>query len=379
MTPFTGGRTLMFASAGVGVVCTALTGVGHHFHPALAASSWLVAFVYWAGLAMASLFWVALFDAAAAKWFTVLRRQLEHHASALVVCAAAFIGVALGLEHLYVWADEHVIETLPEAARRLLQHRRPYLNAPGFIMRGAIVLALFVGVWLLLDRASRRRETTRGLSAGALFSLALGLAVAAVDWLMSLEPEWFSASFCVYGVAGSLASAAAMLLLVVIVPVDPTLPAAKASNEHVAHLAAVLFVCTCLWGWVAGTQWLVTSRANLPAEVSWLQARTSPTWFPVTALLGVGRFALPFIALLSRAARRNRNLLTALSVWVLAMQFVDVFWVVKPALRLRSAALTLPAATFGWSDLTAWLGLGGLCMAYVLFRMRGPSAAATRG
>ncbi len=398
----------MLASAAIGVIGTGLTAVGFAFDPVLAASAWLVAFTYWTGLAMASLLIVAIFNTAAAKWITLLRRQLEHHASALAVCAAAFIVVASTLKHLYVWADDTVVSALPEHARHLLEHKRIWLNAPGFIARGAIVLVVFLGVWFLLDRTSRLQEAkpatdtalrsqARGISAGALFFLALAMSAGAVDWLMSLEPEWFSATFGVYWFAGSFVSAFALLLLAAIVPTDPNLPAAKVSNQHVVNLAALIFAFTCFWAYIAYSQYMIMWHANLPEEVSWLHARglfslarfhrgvapplsaaewapAGAAWFPVTLLLIVGRFALPFLALMSWSVKRNRKLLTALAVWVLTMQYVDLFWVVKPALRLRSPALALPEATFGWTDMTAFAGLGGLCCAFVLFRMRGRHA-----
>lgn len=407
MNPFTGGRKLMLASAATGVLGLALTALGFTLNATLAASSWLLAFTYWSGLAMASLLLVVILNTAAAKWHTVLRRQIEHHASALIPCAAAFIPIALLARHLFVWADDEAVQRLPAHARALIHHKHPYLNLPGLLARGAIVFAVFIGVWLLLDRASRRQETrppderlrsqTRGVSAASLTFLALGMTVGAIDWLMSLEPEWFSAIFGVYWFAGSFVSAIALLLLAAIVPTDANLAAARASNQHVANLAALLFAFSCFWAYIGFSQYLIIWQANLPEEVSWLFARglfslahfhrgidppvgaaewspAGAAWFPVTAMLILGRFVLPFLALLSYAVKRNRQLLTALSVWTLTMQFVDLFWVIKPSLRLRSAELAMPEATFTFTDVTAWVGLGGLCLAFVLFRMRGRHA-----
>jgi hypothetical protein len=393
--PFTGGRPLMLASAGVGAAGIGLTAAGFTQHPVLAASSWLLAFTYWTGLAMASLLLVAIFNVAGARWITLLRRQLEHHAGALWVCAAAFAGVAATVKQLYVWASPSLV--LPRG-------RRLWLNESGFVMRGALVFVVFIAVWLLLDRSSRLQETrapdevlkgqARSVSAGALFFLALAMTAGAVDWLMSLEPAWFSAAFGVYWFAGSFVSAIALLLLTAIVPTDPNLPAAKASDPHLAGLATLLFAASCFWAFLAYSQYLVIWQANLPEEVSWLFARglfslarfhhgapatltsiqwspSGTAWFPVTVLLILGRFVLPSAALLSYAVKRHRTFLTALCVWILTMQFVDLFWIIKPSLRLHSDELALPEATFSWTDLAAWGGLGGACLGFVLFRMRG--------
>jgi hypothetical protein len=404
IAPFTGGRRFMLGSAAVGVAGVLLTAVGIAIDPAKGWSSWLLAFTYWAGLSMASLIMVATFRAAAAKWTTVLRRQMEQHASAIVVCAVAFIPLCFGLRHLYIWANAEHVAVLPEHTRALLEHKRPWLNTPGFIVRGFVYLAIFCGGWYLLDRVSRAqdgrppdlalRSRARGIAAGSLPFLAYAMTFSGVDWLMSLEPTWYSTIFGAYWFAGAFVSAFALLLVVTVLPVDSSLPSSKATVEHTANLGSLMFAFSCFWAYIGFSQYMIIWHGNVPEETTWLFARglfnlarfhrgiDPPTtaaefnpigsaWFPVAVLLMIGRFGVPFVVLMSYRVKHGRNLLTSLALWILAMQLVDLFWVIKPALRLFSPDLALPASALAWTDLTAWLGLGGLCCAYVVWRMRG--------
>jgi hypothetical protein len=392
--PFTGGRRFMLGSAAVGAACLLLTVLGVVFNPTVGMSSCLLAFTYWTGLAMASLIMVATFRASAAQWTTVLRRQMEQHASAIVPCTIAFIPIALGLRHLYVWVDHPA-------------RRTDWLNAGGFVLRSFIYLAIFVGAWFLIDRVSRLqdgrepdlvlRSRARGLGAGALPFLSYAMTFSGIDWLMTLEPTWFSTIFGAYWFSGAFVAAFALLLLVVLLPTDANLPGAKASVEHTANLGALLFAFSCFWGYIGYSQYMIIWHGNVPDETSWLFARglfnlarfhrgiDPPTtasqfapwgyaWFPLSALLMVGRFGVPFLFLLSFRLKRHRIFMTVMAVWTLAMQAADLFWIIKPSLRLFSPDLALPEATVAWTDFTAWVGLGGLCAAFVVWRMRGVNA-----
>jgi hypothetical protein len=397
----------MMGAAAVGAGGLVLTFIGIAINPEKAWSSYLLAFCYWTGLAMTSLMMVAIFNTAAAKWITVLRRQLENHASALLVCAVAFIPLLFGMKHLYLWANEEKVKTLAEHTQHLLHHKQPYLNTQAFAIRAAIYFAIFIGTWFFISRNSRKQETmppdlalrsrTRGLSAGMLPFLALSITFGAFDWLMSMEPEWFSAIFGAYYFAGAFVSSFALLMLTTIVPTDPNLHGAKTSTQHVANLGALMFAFSCFWAYMGFSQYIIIWHANIPEETSWLfnrglgnlarfhrgidpptsHSQWSPVgaaWFPVTALLIIGRFALPFLTLLSHNLKRNRRFLTAMAVWILTMEFVDLFWVIKPALRLLNPDLAMPESGFAWTDVTAWLGLGGICVAFVIWRMRGANA-----
>ena len=107
----------------------------------------------------------------------------------------------------------------------------------------------------------------------------------------------------------------------------------------------------------------------IPAEIF---GPTGAKWFPVTIFLIVGHFPLPFLGLLSYYVKRSRKFLTIIAAWILLMEFVDLFWVIMPSLRLHSDSMALPS--LAWTDLTAWAGIGGVTVAFVVWRMRGKNA-----
>ena len=139
LEPFKGGGKLMLGAGAIGVIGLALTFVGIAMNPERAYASYLLGFVYWVGIALASLFMVAIFNTAAAQWMTVIRRQMEQHASGLVILAVLFVPIVFGMKHLYVWADEDVLHKMseprpahpapeaPVAERERLHHSRRHL------------------------------------------------------------------------------------------------------------------------------------------------------------------------------------------------------------------------------------------------------------
>jgi hypothetical protein len=91
----------------------------------------------------------------------------------------------------------------------------------------------------------------------------------------------------------------------------------------------------------------------------------------VFALLAIGRFAVPFLILLSRQIKMRPGALAAVAAWLFFMQWVDVYWLVMPRLRPESV---LPS----WTDLTATIGVGGVLVAWAASRMRGRAAVPAR-
>ncbi len=155
--------------------------------------------------------------------------------------------------------------------------------------------------------------------------------------------------------SGAVVSGLALLMLMTLVPTDETLHASKTSLDQVANLAALMLAASCAWAYAGFALYKGTAPSG--------------AWLPVAVLLGMGRFAMPVLALGALSVRQNRQFLTSLSVWVLALELVDLIWMIKPALRLEP-----PDASLAWTDLTAWLGAGGVCVAFVIWRMRGRPA-----
>jgi hypothetical protein len=305
-----------------------LAGDGSRFY-----ASYLVAWLFATSIALGGLFFVLLHHATRAGWSAVLRRLAEHLAATMPLLALLFVPVALGLERLYPWAR-------PEAAADpLLAAKSAWLEPGFFLARAAVVL----GAWSLLAWWFRRRSLAqdstgdpaisrrlKALAAPALIVFALTLTVGAFDWIMSLEPHWYSTIFGVYFFAGSVVAVFATLILLALAA-RPAL-GEVVTAEHFHDLGKLLFAFVVFWAYIAFSQFMLIWYGNLPEETLWYAHRTGPGWEGATVALAAGHFVLPFFFLLSRAVKRRAPTLVAGAVWMLAMHYLDLYWLVMPSL-----------------------------------------------
>jgi hypothetical protein len=171
--------------------------------------------------------------------------------------------------------------------------------------------------------------------------------MAAVDWLMSLEPHWYSTIFGVYVFAGGGLAFLAALMVIALSFRRGGLLADSIHVEHYHDLGRWLFALVVFWAYIAFCQYLLIWYANLPEETMWFRHRLEGNWAWVSAALLFGNFILPFLLLISRAAKRSLPLLGAVSVLLLGMHYVDLHWVVMPTVQRHGFHLHwLDAATF---------------------------------
>ena len=181
--------------------------------------------------------------------------------------------------------------------------------------------------------------------------------MASVDWLMSLDPHWYSTIFGVYVFSGGALAFVAALTLILLALRRAGVLAAAVTVEHYHDLGKWLFALTVFWAYIAFSQYMLIWYANLPEETIWFKHRLEGNWIWVSGTLLVGRFMLPFMALLSRAAKRNLKVLGFMSVWMLAMHYLDLYWMVMPTLHRHGFHLHwLDAATLhgAWAACLRW-------------------------
>jgi hypothetical protein len=368
--PFTGGRRLLARAAAIGGAGAALTAVGAALDARRAAFAWLVAVVYWTGIAVAALVFLMANRAAGARWYTVLRRLLETIPCSLVALAVLFVPVLLGARLLYPWLNPAGLSAVEQ---HLWEHRHAWLNLPAFVARAVAYFAIWIAVAGLLRRWSVRQDASgdpaltaraRRLAAGGLPLVALAITFAAVDWQMSLSAFIASTIFGVYWFAGSLVGALAVLILAMAAAAREEPMRGALNANHVHSMGKYLFAFTAFWAYIALSQYLLIWIANLPEEVPWYLVRGDTGWRPVGIFLVVFHFALPFLILMPRAIKRRVRPLVVMAVWMLVVHYVDVYWVVMPAL---SPGGPRPS----WMDLAAFAGVGGIAVAFVVWRLRG--------
>jgi len=373
--PFQGGRRAIARASLVAAIGLGLTFAGGLADPRRALQSYLVAYVYWAGIALGALIVNMAFQAGKARWYVVVRRVLEGIPLSGPLFLVLFVPIALGMARLFPWVDT---SGLDEELRRLAEHRRPYLNVPFFLARAAVYFGVWILVAHLLFRWSVRQDAERGirltalqrrLAAGALPAVGLVMTFAAFDWQMSLDLRFYSTIFGVYFFAGSFLSAFAVLVLAVHRTRAEGHPGALVNADHWHSLGKWLLAFVAFWGYIAFSQYLLIWIANLPEEVPWYIARSRGGWRPVGIFLVVFQFLVPFFALLSRDLKRSPRALVAVAGYLLVVHYVDVYWVMMPALRGDAGA---PAPW--WTDLTALVGVGAAALAFVVWRLQGHAA-----
>ncbi|MBC8074916.1 MAG: hypothetical protein H7Y32_02475 [Chloroflexales bacterium] len=326
--------------------------------------SYLFAYLFWFNLAMGSLGLLILQHMTGGRWGYVISRSLEAGASTLPLFAVLFIPLLFGLESIYPWARPDEV-----AANEILQHKEAYLNATFFAVRAAFYFALWIALAYFLTRWSRELDRTndprlvrrmRVLAPIGAVLFVLSMTFAAVDWGMSLEPEWFSS---IYGVLFMVSQALSTMAFNVIVlwqlrrfhPVSDV-----ATHDRFHDLGKLMLAFTALWMYVTYSQYIIIWSGNLAEEAPYYVSRGYSSWGFIPPLLITGQFVLPLLLLFSRPIKRNAAYLGILAGLVFVMQLLQMFWLILPAFYPDGF-------TISWINIALILAFGGLWLGGYLY------------
>lgn len=300
------------------------------------AFSYLVGYTWAVTVAVGALIFVLLQHLTRAGWSSAARRQMEWLSSALLPLTILFVPVALLAPRIYEWMSPAAL------ADPLIAKKHAYLNAPAFFVRAA----LFFAVWSLLawkfSRTSRAQDRSAApeietawmqrYAAPSIIAVGLTLSFAGFDWLMSLDPRWYSTIFGVYVIAGSIVAGLAALALVTIAMERRGVYGRVSTVEHRHDIGKLLFGFTVFWAYIAFCQYFLIWYAGLPEETIFYRHRWVGGWKEVSLLLVAGHFVIPFVLLLSRHGKRSMTVLAFAAALLLVMHYVDVYWMVMPTL-----------------------------------------------
>ncbi len=341
---------------GVGLV-TGVAGVLLGTSPEQFFRSYLIGFMFCLGISLGSMAVAMIHHLTSGGWGMVARRPLEAAVRTLPLVTLYFIPIAaLGIKPLYLWARPEVVASDP-----VLQLKSPYLNVPFFLGRAAFYFILWNVLALTLTRWSREQDELgprpigterkfRLLSAGGLLIYALTITFASIDWVMSLDPHWFSTIFGILFMGGQGLAALAFVIIVLASISDLPPLAGVIKPLHFHDLGKLMFAFVMLWAYFSFSQFLIIWSGNLPEEIPWYIERTHGVWGVVAVILVVVQFAAPFLLLLSRELKRNARMLRNVAAVVLGMRFFDLLWLIKPGaggLQLHWMDVALPAGLFG--------------------------------
>jgi hypothetical protein len=308
--------------------------------------SWLVGALFVLSVALGALFFVLVHHATQAGWSVVVRRIAEHLMATLPFLALLFVPLVLfGMHDLFHWTHAEAVEQ-----DHLLQHKQPYLNVPFFLIRTLAYFAIWSAMAFWFSRQSRLQDATgdheltrrmRRASPPGLLLFALTVTFFAFDWIMSLNPHWYSTIFGLYFFAGSAMAFFAFLALVGIAARRAGLLVEVLSAEHQHDIGKLLFGFVVFWAYMAFSQYLLIWYANLPEETGFFAERLAGSWRPASIALALGHFVVPFFFLLPRTLKRNATALAAASIWLLAMHLLDLYWLVMPNLHKEGMSFSL--------------------------------------
>jgi hypothetical protein len=152
---------------------------------------------------------------------------------------------------------------------------------------------------------------------------------------------------------------------------DPTQFGAHLNLDHFHSLGKYTLAFVAFWAYVAFSQFMLIWIANIPEEVPWYILRINGGWFWVGAFLAIFHFLVPLFVLQNRSVTRNPRRLAGMAAWILFVHWVDLYWLVMPHVNPDGPRPSL-------LDLTAFVGVGGVAVAWTVFRMRGVAAVPVR-
>ncbi|MCK6532071.1 MAG: hypothetical protein L6Q84_03790 [Polyangiaceae bacterium] len=360
---------LMGIAGGIGVIgLGASFGLGYTSDKSQFMHSYLTAYAWILSIGLGALWWVVLQHLVNAKWSTVVRRVGELLASTMPVLALLSLPIVIpalmGDSTLYIWADSQKMH-----ADHLLHKKAAFLNRDFFVVR----LVIYFVFWGVLSRyllsksveqdktgAPEIRSKLQGLCAPSMILLALTLTFAAIDFVMTLEPKWYSTIFGVYYFAGAVVSFHSFFALALMWLQKNGRLAKSVTSEHYHDIGKMMFAFTAFWAYIAFSQFMLIWYANIPEETEWYHVRAHGAWGTVSYLMVAVNFLIPFFGLLSRHVKRNRMALGFWAVWILVVHWLDMFWLVKPHMHTEH----LP---FSILDVTCTVGMLGLFIAAAAF------------
>ncbi|MFI5181957.1 MAG: hypothetical protein ACHQPI_11235 [Thermoanaerobaculia bacterium] len=342
----------------VGLVGLAASGAGFAMAPDRFFRSWLIGWVLVFGVVLGAYAILLVSTLSRGAWGLVVRRTLGAAAETIPLFALFALPVVLGERSLYPWADAARV-----AKDDVLRHQSVYLNPTFFVLRLVLYFVIWGGGAFLLTRLSASQDASTDpagverkmqvVAGPALILHILAVTFFAVDVLMSLNPRWFSTIYGFYILGGQAVSGMAFLILVALFLSTREPMSRVLSASHVHDWGKLLLAFMMLWSYFAFSQFIIIWSGDLPEEIGFYKDRFTGGWGAVALGLVLFHFAVPFLLLLSRDLKRDVKKLSIVAAILLAMRWVDLWWLAIPAFSPKQLS-------FHWLDLATPFAMGGL-------------------
>src|SRR5690606_18211565 len=289
-------------------------------------------------IALGVLAFYAIQFAAQAGWSPVLFRVMEAITAyvlpgGLIVLAIAVASGTIGHYNLFIWMDPEVV-----AEDKLIQNKSGFLNLTGFIIRGLI----FIAGWSLYRHFARKfsiaqDEATDNKNFKKSFRIAAAFLVFYIytesmmswDWIMSVDPHWFSTLFGWYVFASMFVSGITVIALMTIY-LKSKGHLEFVNNSHIHDLAKFMFGISIFWTYLWFSQFMLIWYSNIPEEVTYFVTRIEDYKLPFFGML-VMNFIFPLLLLMNSDYKRIPWFVVMAGIVILFGHYIDIFNMIMPA------------------------------------------------
>ncbi len=347
---------------GIGLVLSILAYLSD---PVRSAFNNIILLEFLTSVGLGALFFVALEHLVGSVWSTPFRRVFEILSSVLLILPIVALPIYFHAHDIFHWTHADVV-----ASDLILQQKSPYLNMTFFTIRIVGYFAIWILFYWLLSRNSKKQDeskdqkitkTNAKISAIFMPVFALTITFSSIDWMMSLEPHWFSTIFGVYYFSGTVIVSLAVGTLLVVWLNEKGLLVKGIIKDHYYSLGALIFAFINFWAYIAFSQYLLIWYANLPEETYWFLQRWEGSWLYFSVFFMIVHFAIPYFVMLSQPSKMDPKRLKIMSLWLAITHILDLYWIVIPT-------LSPDGFIFGWIEVGFILLAFGIIM--VVFNLK---------
>lgn len=324
--------------------------------PARTWAGFLVNNVYFVSLAIGAVLFLSLQRVTQSGWSAGFIRVPEAMGMYLPIAAILFLVMIPGIHTLYHWSHADAVAHDP-----ILQHKQPYLNTPFFIIRMVVFFVLWILLAWMLRRYSLREDAEGGMDIFRkaehtgkifIFVIMITFSVAGFDWIMSIDPHWYSALFALKHFVSSFYHAAAIIAFIVLL-LNQFGYFKFLSKSHMHDFSSYVFMLCIIWGYFWFAEFMLIWYANIPEETAYFVPRVKTEEWRIFFFANViVNWFLPFTILMPAASRRNPWMLKIIIPILLIGFYLDLYLQVFPGVYGQQV--------LGFTEIGSFLGFAGL-------------------
>lgn len=355
---------------GIGGIGLLIWAIGCYMDAETAMRGWLLGFIFWAGIGIGGLGILLLQYLTGGAWGVVIRRVAEACSRTIPLLALLFAPIGMGMFNLYDWTHLQAAGT-----DDFLNKRGWYMEPEWWVARAVLYFAIFSAIAYLLNKWSRQQDDSANyeesakylgsatrISGPALVVYVLTVSFASVDWLMTLEPHWFSTMWGFLFVAGWALSCFCFAVTILAFLSDKPPLDRVLGKRHFHDIGKLMLALVMIWAYFNFSQYLIIWSGNLTEETPFYLVRSKGSWGAMGLILIIFHFAFPFLILLMQDFKRKAKWLAALAIFILFMRLVDMYYIIGPSPMIGEVEkhlLEMPFRLSPW-DIVAPIAIGGI-------------------